>query len=160
MQSMAADNGLKCHLRTLSSTTACSATQEGLRDWRRTEGLAIARQHSSGGVIATAHHADDQDETILLKLLRGVHLSNLQGMAWRLECPGGVSFARPLLGCRKLELKEYLHELQPAQTWFEDSSNELPVYQRNRVRLKLMPLLHELTAGSISARLSQMSLLL
>jgi tRNA(Ile)-lysidine synthase TilS/MesJ len=39
---------------------------------------------------------------------------------------------RPLLGCRKLELVGYLEGLVPVQSWMEDSSNALPVYQRNR----------------------------
>jgi hypothetical protein len=46
--------------------------------------------------------------------------------------PAPETKAPPLLGCRKLELVGYLEGLVPVRSWMEDSSNALPVYQRNR----------------------------
>lgn len=92
------------------------------------------------------HHADDQLETIVLKGLRGCHLSNLHGMRWQ-DGP----FVRPLLGQRKSELVAYLRAL--GQEWREDASNAVPKYKRNRVRLQLLPLLEELTGGGLHARI-------
>jgi len=57
-----------------------SGFQEKARDWRRQEcERVLAEQaHSGPSFICTAHNSDDQNETMMLKLLRGVHLSNFQ----------------------------------------------------------------------------------
>ncbi len=75
-----------------------------------------------------------------MKLLRGAHLAQLGGMRAR-DGP----FARPLLGIRKEELRAFL--LSEGQSWMEDASNSLPVYQRNRIRLQLVPMLVDLLGG-------------
>jgi tRNA(Ile)-lysidine synthase len=97
-------------------------------------------------LIALGHHADDQAETMVLKALRGCHISNFRGMSWR-----AGRFVRPLLEVRKRDIEEYLVAL--GQPWMEDASNSEPKYKRNRVRLQLMPLLEELTGGALLARL-------
>ena len=91
-------------------------------------------------------------ETQLLKFLRGGHLAQLQGM----RCRDGP-FVRPLLGLRKAQLREFLGA--EGQEWMEDASNLLPVYQRNRVRLQLVPLLQELlgSADALHARFQALS---
>jgi len=81
-----------------------------------------------------------QVETQLLKLLRGAHLAQLGGMRAR-DGP----FARPLLEIRKEELRVFLQS--EGQSWMEDASNAFPVYQRNRVRLQLVPMLVDLLGG-------------
>ncbi|CAK9061030.1 unnamed protein product [Durusdinium trenchii] len=116
--------------------------QAAARDWRQGESKALlsALEKDEDGVVLLAHHADDQVETQLLKLLRGGHLARLGGMRAR-EGP----FARPLLSTRKDELKAFLCEEN--QSWMEDASNAQPVYQRNRVRLELVPMLVDLLGG-------------
>lgn len=58
--------------------------QNNARNWRREESLKIIQPNfnetSSHRFIATAHNSEDQSETILLKLLRGTHISHLQGV--------------------------------------------------------------------------------
>lgn len=122
-----------------------SSLQAKARAWRRDTALAV-REQLGGGWIVTAHHADDQVETLLLKLLRGVHLSGIRGMSWMEE-----PFARPLLGCSKQELQQFL--IQQQLTWKEDASNAKPDYLRNRVRNELIPLLEELTRHGLTERL-------
>ena len=70
-----------------SSSLSSSSIQEISRNWRRSECLKILKTASSSSsssssdrVIATAHHADDQLETFMMKFLRGVHISNLYPM--------------------------------------------------------------------------------
>ncbi|MGN1382375.1 MAG: tRNA lysidine(34) synthetase TilS [Eubacterium sp.] len=89
--------------------------------------------------IATAHHADDQAETILLHLLRGSGVDGLAGMEYSREDDGGFTLIRPLLDCRKEELRDYcrLRGLTPR----EDQTNQDPSYGRNRIRLELLPCL-------------------
>ncbi|MCH3953866.1 MAG: tRNA lysidine(34) synthetase TilS [Eubacterium sp.] len=89
--------------------------------------------------IATAHHADDQAETILLHLLRGSGADGLAGMEYRRKDEAGFTLIRPLLDCRKSELRDYcsVQGLVPR----EDQTNQDPSYGRNRIRLELLPYL-------------------
>lgn len=88
--------------------------------------------------IALAHHADDQVETILLRLLRGTGVSGLAGMNW-LRKQGRLSIVRPLLNVKRIQIEHYCQkqQLEPRL----DSSNQSMVYTRNRVRSELLPLL-------------------
>ena len=159
VRALAAQHGLPVHVRRLEPGWADDGASGGVqgrsRAWRRAESLALlsslgaADDDGARGAIALGHHADDQAETLLLKLLRGCHLSNVQGMEWR---SGG--FARPLLDVRKAELVDALRA--DGQDWMEDASNAEPKYKRNRVRLELLPLLDELagSGGGLRARLA------
>lgn len=82
--------------------------------------------------IATAHHADDQAETVLLRILRG---SGMDGLAAMLPRSGYI--VRPFLSARKCELEDFCaaRGLQPRH----DATNDIPVGTRNRVRLDLLP---------------------
>ncbi|NTV12924.1 MAG: tRNA lysidine(34) synthetase TilS [Desulfobulbaceae bacterium] len=90
-----------------------------------------------GAVVAVAHHADDQAEAVLLRLLRGTGRAGLAGM----RADNGVGVVRPFLHFPKARLREYLREHQVE--CLEDSSNTDPRFLRNRVRLALLPFLEE-----------------
>ena len=90
---------------------------------------AVVR-HSLRGVLL-AHHADDQAETILLRLLRGAGFAALTGMKAESKV-GDLSIVRPLLGFRQTALRHFLTGLR--QSWREDASNASDDYARNRVR--------------------------
>ena len=89
--------------------------------------------HAIDGV-ALAHHADDQAETILLRLIRGGGWPALRGMSERATV-AGVPIVRPLLGVHRVTLRAYLSEI--GQPWREDASNASPKYRRNTVRVVL-----------------------
>jgi tRNA(Ile)-lysidine synthase len=93
--------------------------------------------------IVTAHHADDQAETILFRLTRGSGVAGLAGMASasRLD---GLALLRPLLGLRKRTL-EALCAAQ-GRAFLRDPSNENPAYARVRLR-RLSALLEEQGLG-------------
>lgn len=61
-------------------------SQDAGRNWRQNESLSILESLSSNKersqYIATAHHMEDQMETILMRILRGVHISNIQGVSF------------------------------------------------------------------------------
>jgi len=120
--------------------------QAAAREWRRSECLSLAaqlsKQKNSKVLIATAHHADDQLETSLLKLLRGAHLSRLYPMLALSDCG---RFIKPLLSVSKEQLKVYLQE--HGLEWREDESNEKLIYKRNAVRLDLVPTMARLAGG-------------
>jgi tRNA(Ile)-lysidine synthase len=104
-------------------------------------------------LLLTAHHLDDQAETILLQLLRGTGLAGLAGMDEANYAPnllGGRNnattlIARPLLGISKQSLLNY--SLQNAISYVDDESNQQTIYARNALRLKVMPMLQELAPG-------------
>lgn len=102
--------------------------------------VAAARTHRAR-FVALAHHADDQVELVLLRLLRGAGSDGLGGMKWSGPAPGrrGVRLIRPLLGQSKSALRQY------ARSWSlhhrEDASNRSLDILRNRVRRRLIPLL-------------------
>ncbi|MGT2742571.1 tRNA lysidine(34) synthetase TilS [Streptococcus plurextorum] len=81
--------------------------------------------------LVTAHHADDQAETILMKMLRGSRLRHLTGIK-AVQDFGPGQLIRPLLAIKKSDLPDTFH--------FEDDSNYSRHYLRNRVRNDYLPL--------------------
>ncbi len=82
--------------------------------------------------IATAHHADDNAETILLNLFRGSGLLGLSGIQ-----PVRGRIIRPILWAERSEIKAWL--LQCGQEWVEDSTNQESEYSRNWIRNEMLP---------------------
>ncbi len=93
---------------------------------------------AEGAVIATAHHADDQAETLLLKLIRGAGLAGLSGIYPRVRDERGrVRVIRPLLCFRRVEILDYLKRRNVS--FRTDSSNLSADLDRNWVRQVLLP---------------------
>lgn len=90
----------------------------------------VIKDQGLSGVIL-AHHADDQAETVLHRLLRGSGPKGLTGMRTRTR-HGDLTILRPLLSIRRQSLRSYLHEIHEA--WREDPSNASDKYLRNRLR--------------------------
>ena len=84
--------------------------------------------------IVLAHHANDQAETVIQRLLRGSGPAGLVGMRAD-SVVSGVRIVRPLLGVRRESLRALLRER--GISWREDASNESLDQQRNRVRAML-----------------------
>jgi tRNA(Ile)-lysidine synthase len=89
----------------------------------------VQREQLLGVILA--HQADDQAETILLRILRGSGPSGLAAMRPRGQI-AGLTILRPLLGVRRQALREFL--TNRGQDWREDASNKSEKYARNRVR--------------------------
>jgi len=111
--------------------------QEAARDVRYRALHALA-ERAGARHVATAHTADDQAETLLLRLLRGTGPDGLGGIPER--SPDG-RVVRPLLRVPRREVESYLRAR--GLPWREDASNASAAYARNRVR-RLLP---ELVAG-------------
>jgi tRNA(Ile)-lysidine synthase len=84
--------------------------------------------------VVTAHHADDQVETVLLRLLRGTGPDGLGGIPER--SPDGL-LVRPLLRVPRADL--LAHAQAHGLEWREDASNDSNVYARNRLRREWLP---------------------
>ena len=93
--------------------------------------LADRARTIGAGTIVTAHHADDQAETVLFRLMRGSGVAGLSGMAPMSE-RDGISIARPLLGVAKSALIAFARARGVA--FVEDPSNADPRYARTRLR--------------------------
>jgi len=87
----------------------------------------------NAAAVAVAHHADDQAETVLMRLLRGSGATGLAGMRF-LNRRG---YIRPLLNCTRQEIEAYLQ--QRGVEWREDASNHDTTWLRNRIRHELLP---------------------
>lgn len=101
----------------------------------------LIKKTGSVGVI-TAHHADDQAETLLLNLIRGTGLHGMRGMQKITTLKtqkGPCTIFRPLLTTSKKELRTYCAQAQIA--FREDATNKNTAFTRNFVRQKILPLL-------------------
>ena len=90
--------------------------------------------------LLTAHHGDDQLETMLMKLVKYGNFQNLAGMKSKSVLPETtLPLCRPLLFTDKKTLYDYAHEKQ--LTYFEDETNQSLAYARNRMRHQVLPVL-------------------
>ena len=91
-------------------------------------------------VLLTAHHQDDQAETVLLQLLRGAGAAGLSAMP-EVKLLGAGLQARPLLGFSREELEAYVAKKQ--LSYIEDPSNKEDNFDRNFLRNQVLPLLQQ-----------------
>ncbi|MCU9533868.1 tRNA lysidine(34) synthetase TilS [Streptococcus sp. CSL10205-OR2] len=108
-------------------------SEERARNHRYTFFKQIMSEHGYTALV-TAHHADDQAETILMKLLRGSRLMDLTGIKERQPFFNG-ELIRPFLTIKKKDLPQVFH--------FEDASNNENTFLRNRIRNVYLPSLQK-----------------
>jgi len=119
-----------------------SSTEEVARDCRYQIFSDILE---AGECLLTAHHQDDQAETVLLRLLRGAGPKGLSAMAWCRSLGKGV-LARPLLDTPRADLEAYAQREKLA--WIEDESNLSTKIDRNYLRHTVLPLLTARWSGA------------
>lgn len=104
--------------------------------------------------VCVAHHLDDNVETVLMNLLRGTGIHGLTGMRPSSFLPvktaegegSSVLLLRPLLCASRREIEDYLADC--GATFVTDSSNLVPDVMRNKIRLQVLPLLHEVNPSA------------
>ena len=96
----------------------------------------ISHQSSAISFIATAHHANDNIETLLINFFRGTGIGGLHGIL-----PKQSNVIRPLLFAKREEILQYANENN--LLWVEDSSNASDTYTRNFFRHQIVPLVKE-----------------
>lgn len=109
----------------------------------------LCRRHEVP-LLLTAHHLDDQAETVLLQLLRGSGVAGLSGMEQSNTAPDllgdpALVIARPMLGVARVDIEQYVAERGIA--YVEDESNTDPRFARNALRHNVMPPLSEYFPG-------------
>lgn len=85
-----------------------------------------------GAKIATAHNLNDNAETVLFRLIRGSSAHGLSGISYKRD-----NIIRPILDITRNEIEDYL--VRNGISWCNDSTNALPVYARNKLRIKVFP---------------------
>lgn len=98
---------------------------------------ALAAELAPGEVLLTAHHADDQLETVLIQLLRGAGVAGLAAMP--ADAPlGSGRHRRPLLGFTRAALRDWA-AAEGLAGWVEDPANEALRFARNHLRSEVLP---------------------
>lgn len=146
---LAADYGIpfetcRMDVKALAQSSGLNLEDAG-REARITFLDLVSKKYNATAIV-TAHHSDDQAETVLMRLLRGSGMSGLAGMRYRNQ----RGYIRPLLNISRVQIEQYLEEL--GLTWREDASNLDTSFLRNRIRHELLPLL-ELYNPTIRQRL-------
>ena len=127
--------------RTGVPLTVCRAELHGRTDEasaREARYAAFRKRYNEYGAdaIVLAHHADDQAETFLMRLLRGAGPDGLACMKED-ETVGNIRILRPMLSLRREEIRNALRAA--GIQWREDESNRDTAFLRNRIRLELIP---------------------
>jgi tRNA(Ile)-lysidine synthase len=136
-----------CRQYCVSLAVDFNSSSVHLQKKNRTSLEALAREKryacltqglSANSYLVTAHHQDDQLETVLLALKRGAGSTGLQGIIGKQQLECGY-LIRPLLNFSRRQLEEYAQffNLQ----WIDDESNEDQVFDRNYIRHTISPLL-------------------
>lgn len=114
---------------------------EGLARKLRYEALTRIARARGARYLVTAHHAEDQAETVLFRMLRGSGESGLLGVERRRGLGPYVTLVRPCLAISRRTLHDYAE--QRGLAFVSDSMNADPKYLRSRIRQELLPLLEE-----------------
>lgn len=110
----------------------------------RYAGFDAALGHLDATTIVTGHTADDQAETVLMRLLRGAGARGISAIRWRRG-----AYVRPLLDVRRAQLRADLDAR--GESFREDASNADVSIPRNRLRHDVLPALERAFAGSVRA---------
>jgi len=141
VQQLATELGL-AHLRRDIHPGKEAGNAEANARQLRYQALADMARQVDATHIATAHHGDDQLETVLMALLRGTTAKGLRGIAWQRPLENGPPLIRPLLGATHAQALSFLTQLD--QPWREDTTNQDRSRTRARLRHDVLPILREL----------------
>jgi tRNA(Ile)-lysidine synthase len=133
VRTVVARYGLRYHLRTLDLGPQASETTARLR---RYEALAQLAAEAGTRLLLTAHHQDDQVETVLMRVLKGSGPAGLAGIASRRG-----TLVRPLLPFSRAELAD--HAVAAGLESWDDPANRDPRHLRSWLRTSVLPLLRE-----------------
>ncbi|MCG8392542.1 MAG: tRNA lysidine(34) synthetase TilS [Pseudomonadales bacterium] len=141
-EQVAGDLSVSCQVIPVQVETG-RGVEAGARQARYQALFADARR--DGATLITAHHRDDQAETLLLRLLRGAGVQGLAAMR-PLDHRQGVAVWRPLLEQPRSVLERYARE--QGLRWQEDPSNQDQSLRRNHLRHSILPALRRRWQGT------------
>lgn len=138
------DKGVPLYMAHVDAPAYCREHGCGMEDAARRLRYAFLNETAEkigADAIALAHHAGDQQETVLLHAMRGCDVKGLCAMRYR-----SGRMIRPLLDQTPTALREYL--LSVGQDWREDESNTDTAYLRNRIRHAILPEMEAAVPGA------------
>ncbi len=143
VESFAQSLGIPCTVKRVDVPALADDSDQSFEEVARTiryDFLVDTARIEGCDCIATGHHADDQAETVMMRVVRGTSLKGLCGI------PGvgdwdGMPIVRPLLDVSRADIEAYV--AAQGVEFREDHSNTDPKFVRNRIRHTLMPLLRE-----------------
>ena len=142
-EEVCAEWGVSCIVRKVDVKAEAKARKLGEEETGRLLRYAAFREIAGEeGYIAVAHHRKDQAETMLMRLCRGTGLKGLTGMS-----PVREKICRPLLRCSRAEIEQYCKENN--LIWREDATNQEEAYTRNKLRLRVLPLLEDINPKAV-----------
>lgn len=138
VRKIASDLGVDFSFCELQMDPDASGTEATARELRYDFLLQRARETASA-VVAAGHHADDQVETVLFRILRGTGVRGLAGIPASRQLDEDVRLVRPLLPFTRREILDYA--AARGLDYVDDATNFEPIYARNRMRLEILPAL-------------------
>lgn len=136
--------GVECFYREYNVTQIAKERKIGEEECGRIlryEFFEEISRNFANAKIAIAHNLDDCAETILFRMARGSSPTGLEGIRYRRQ-----NIIRPLLDVKRSQIEKYLRDNN--LKWCEDSTNALPIYARNKIRLSVIPSLEEISSGA------------
>ncbi len=133
------NNGITFHNVRFDTKQISQEWKKGIQETARIlryEWFEQLRTEHKYARVATAHHADDNAETLLINLFRGTGINGLHGIS-----PDNGTIIRPLLFATRLEIEQYVMEKNVS--YRNDASNESDDYLRNTIRHKVIPVIKE-----------------
>ena len=140
------ERNIPCHIKKIETNRLVKESTESVQMVARNERYKffedLMDEHGYSAT-ALAHHANDRVESVLMNVLRGTGIRGLQGMPSKRG-----KYIRPLLSISKTEILEFAesHKIP----FRDDASNKETHYQRNWVRLRVLPMLEQLDAEAFS----------
>lgn len=151
---LASQYGLQYELLTVEQgsieNVSSGSLEAAARDVRYEFLKASARKLQLRNVV-TAHHFDDQAETVVHNIIRGTGLRGLAGMQCSRPLADGIELVRPMLNLRPFAILSYLAESDQGHR--VDASNTDTAFTRNRIRSQLLPHLREHFNSSVDDHL-------
>ncbi|MEM9414019.1 MAG: tRNA lysidine(34) synthetase TilS [Planctomycetota bacterium] len=148
VQTLANQLKVPCHITGvhLDADASGGNLEAAARD-ARYDALGATAQHCGASYIATAHHADDQLETLLMRIIRGSSVQGLRGIASTRPLEGdrsslGITLVRPMLDADRAAALDFLNTV--GQRWREDATNSDTTRARNRLRHEVIPIIKDI----------------
>ena len=143
VESLCKEWGIEFHLReenikALAEETGMSEEEAGrFVRYNFFRELCMDEDGNYIGKIATAHNANDNVETVLMRFMRGTGIQGLSGISYKRD-----NIVRPILGVTRADIEAYIEE--NGLTHITDKTNFESIYTRNKIRLELIPFMQEM----------------
>ena len=124
--------GIQCHVTEVNCEALAKQWGMSIEEAGRKVRYDFFEEIANGDKIATAHHMNDNVETVLMRMIRGTGLRGLAGIPYRRN-----NIVRPLLDVSRKEIEAYLKKRH--QHYMTDGSNLVDIYTRNKIRLNIIP---------------------